>query len=278
MNATTQQLAAAFDAFHASRARTPLAARLYAAAMGEDYPQEIAASSSCDLPLLGLIAARLRMRPGQLLVDAGCGTGGIGLWLGRALALRLHGLDVSPVAITQATARIRHFMTPGRAAFRVASLDDTGLPDRCADGAVCVDALSFAMDRTAAIRELGRILAPGARLAVTRSLRHGALPVWDEQAHAAGLVVEHVDERPDEPAMWARLYRLWIDHSDDLRAELGDAQADSMLTEAHRMLPKLPGRRAVLLTLRRPATHTGAPDPPDKMARPGPSPTERTLQ
>ncbi|MGW2692310.1 class I SAM-dependent methyltransferase [Streptomyces sp. NPDC001296] len=286
MNPTTRtaQLAAAFDALHAARARTPLTGRLYAAAMGEDYPHEIDASSSCDWPLLGLLAARLRMRPGQLLVDAGCGTGGVGLWLARALAVRLQGLDVSPVAITQAIARRRNFVTPGRAAFRVASLDDTGLPDQCADGAVCVDALSFAEDRMDAMRELGRLLAPGARLTLTRALRHGFTPVWEEQVRAAGLVVEHVDERPNEPHVWARLYRLWIDHADELRRDLGDAQAHNMLTEAHRMLPKLPGRRAVLLTLRRPATQPANPDAADKMAHPGPVPgdgrvpSERTPQ
>ncbi|MET8956693.1 class I SAM-dependent methyltransferase [Streptomyces sp. NPDC004533] len=280
----TEQLAAQYDAFHAARARTDLVARLYAEAMGEDYPHEITASSSCDWPLLALLASRLRMRPGRLLVDAGCGTGGIGLWLARALAIRLHGLDLSPEAVEQATARSHHFVPSGRATFRIATLTATGLPDGCAHGAICIDALSAATDRAAALRELGRILAPGARLTITRSQRHGAAPVWDEQAHAAGLIVEHVDERPDEPAMWGRLYKLWIDHAHELRAQLGNDQAHNMLTEAHRVLPKLPGRRAVLLTLRRPATQQANPDAKDKMAHPGPAPgdgrvpSERTPQ
>lgn len=280
-SATT--LADQFDAFHAARARSTLAARLYATAMGDDYPEEVAASSSCDWPLLGLLAARLRLRPGQILVDAGCGTGGAGLWLARALAARLHGFDISPVAAAQTTARSSRFVPAGRAAFRVASLDDTGLPDRSAHGAVCVDALALAADRTAAVRELGRILAPGARLVLTRALRRGTDPLWEEQARAAGLVVEHVDERPAEPAMWARLYRLWIDHADELQRELGDDQAQNMLREAHRMLPALPGRRAVLLTLRRPLAEPAAPEAADTMPRPasaggGHATSERTPQ
>ncbi|MFF0087503.1 hypothetical protein ACFYR1_48860 [Streptomyces canus] len=88
---------------------------------------------------------------------------------------------------------------------------------------------------------------------ITRdAIRQDARPLWEEQARAAGLVVEHVDERPTEPAMWARLYQLWIDRADELRHELGDDQAQNMLHEAHTRLPTLPGRRAVLLTLRRP--------------------------
>lgn len=276
---------AQFDAFHTARARTPLVACLYAAAMGEDYPEEVAASSSCDWPLLGLITMRLRMRPGRLLVDAGCGTGGIGLWLARALAARLIGFDLSPVAVAQATARRDHFVVPaGRAAYRVAELDATGLPDGCADGVVCIDALSLAADRGGAVCELGRLLAPGARLVLTRALRHSAEPVWKDQAHAAGLTLEHVDERPHEPAMWERLYRLWIDHADQIRRELGDVQAERMLAEAHRMLPALPGRRAVLLTLRRPPTVPIQPGVADRMTGPGrpdedgPANSERTPQ
>ncbi|MFE7528028.1 hypothetical protein ACFU7Y_20265 [Kitasatospora sp. NPDC057542] len=73
---------------------------------------------------------------------------------------------------------------------------------------------------------------------------------------AAGLVLEHVDERPGESAMWDRLYGLWNDHEAQLERELGREQAAGMLAEAHRRRPTMAGRRAVLLTLYR------SPDPP----------------
>ncbi|MFE3608358.1 class I SAM-dependent methyltransferase [Streptomyces goshikiensis] len=277
---------AQYDAFHAARARTGLVSRLYAEAMGEAYPAEVAASSSCDWPLLGLMTARLRMQPGRLLVDAGCGTGGIGLWLARALAVRLTGFDLSPVAVAQATERRPHFLGSGasRAMFRVAELEKTGLPGGCADAIVCVDALGRAADKGAAVCELGRVLAPGGRLVMTRSLRRGAEPSWEAQARTAGLVVEHVDERPAEPGGWERLYRLWAVHADELRRELGEVQAQSMLREAHEMLPTLPGRRAVLLTLRRPAAGPAGAATADRMPEPGrrpgdgPASGERTPQ
>lgn len=273
-------LAAQFDDFHTARARTGLVTHLYATAMGEAYPPEVADSSSCDWPLLGLMTARLRMQPGQLLVDAGCGTGGTGLWLARALSVRLVGIDLSPVAIEQAGARRPAFVPNGRATFRVASLDATGLPDGCAHGIVCVDALGFASNRGDAVRELGRVLAPGGRLLLTRALRQSAEPAWEEEARAAGLTVEHVAERPHEPAMWERLYRLWISNADHLRHELGDAQADRMLAEAHNKLPSLPGRRAVLLTLRRPPQEPAPAGAADTMTAPGqhPATSERTPQ
>ncbi|MFJ3310478.1 class I SAM-dependent methyltransferase [Streptomyces sp. NPDC086549] len=257
--------AAAFDTWHTARVGAPLVARLYAEAMGERYPHEVAANSSLDWPLLGLLVARLQMTPGQLLVDAGCGTGGAGLWLARAVSARLVGIDVSAAAIQHATARTDSFVPADRVAFRIAQLEATGLPDGCARAVVCIDALSFAADRTAALRELGRVLAPGGRLALTRALRRDARPDFEAHARAAGLVLEHVDERPDEPATWERVFWLWIRHADALTRELGDAEAQNMLATATRRLPLLPGRRAVLLTLRRP----GADPAADTMTGPG---------
>jgi ubiquinone/menaquinone biosynthesis C-methylase UbiE len=261
------RLSGRFDALHASRAQSPIAARLYAQALGEDYPEQVAASSSCDWALLGLLVTRLRLRPRQLLVDAGCGTGGIGLWLARALDTDLVGLDRSPVAVRQAAARAPHFgMAAPRAVFRAKSLEATGLPDGHAHAAVCVDALGFAADRGAALRELARVLAPGGRLALTRATRRTAEPEWAEAAKAAGLMLEHVDERPGEPAMWDRLYELWNENEAHLARELGKDQAVNMLAEASRRRPTLPGRRAVLLTLRRPPIPPGPAGGPDTMS------------
>jgi len=247
-----QRLQDGYNALHAARSSSQLVAALYGEAMGEGYPGEVAASSSCDWPLLGLLVARLRMRPGQLLVDAGCGTGGVGLWLARALAARLVGIDISSTAVDRAAARADAFVLPGQARFAVGTLEATGLPDGAAHGIICVDAFSWATDQAAALREMRRILCPGGRAVLTRSHRPDTSAPWAGQAKHAGLVVEHVDERPDEPAMWERLYGLWIAHEPQLRRELGDAQAQNMLAEAERTLPTLAGRRAVLVTLQRP--------------------------
>ncbi|WP_406278632.1 hypothetical protein OHT93_37580 [Streptomyces sp. NBC_00191] len=51
------------------------------------------------------------------------------------------------------------------------------------------------------------------------------------EAAGAGFEVEHVQERPEEPQLWGRLYGLWVAHEADLRRELGDAQAEMMLGE-----------------------------------------------
>ncbi|MET7814193.1 class I SAM-dependent methyltransferase [Streptomyces sp. NPDC005395] len=255
-----QLLQTHFDAFHTARAKSPFVSRLYAEALGDAYPAEVAAYSSCDWPLLGTLVGRLCLRPGQVLADLGCGTGGVGLWLARALDVHLLGVDISPAAVRLAEARAARFVSTARAVFTVGTLDATGLPDGQVHGAVCVDALSHATDRDTALHEIHRILAPGGRAVFTRVVRIDACEDWTDRAAGAGLRVEHVDERPDEPSMWHRLYELWLHHEPGLRQELGDAQADNMLREAHRMLPVLNERRALVMTLQRP------PDSPDRVA------------
>ncbi|GAA0611379.1 class I SAM-dependent methyltransferase [Streptomyces crystallinus] len=249
-----QQLREGFDAFYLARSQTRLVSRLHAQALGEVHPAGLNTHSSCDRTLLTTLAKRLDLRRGQLLLDAGCGTGGIGLWLAHTLQTRLIGIDISPVATHLAARRARFLLDPGSAAFYTAPMSRLPFPDQHIHGIVCVDALSFAPDRTEALRELHRVLHPQGRAVITRAVRHDTPATAIEQpVRDAGFELEHLDERPNEPAAWDRLYRLWISHEAALRRVLGDQQAGRMLAEAHRMLPRLSDRRALVLTLCRPS-------------------------
>ncbi|MEU9918908.1 class I SAM-dependent methyltransferase [Streptomyces sp. NPDC051001] len=241
-----------YDAFHAARAHSPIVSQLYAQAMGDAYPTEVAPNSSCDWPLLATLTGRLQLRPDQILADIGCGTGGVGLWLARALNVRLTGIDVSATAIRLATERRKNFVADERTHFAIGSLEHTGLPDASAHGLICIDALFNASDRIAALTEFHRILTPGGRAVHTRTQPPGGRTAIKAQARAAGLTVEHIDTRRDEPELWHRVYQLWIVNEDRLRVELGHDQAEGMLAEARRMLPRLATRKALAVTLRRP--------------------------
>ncbi|MEY9837148.1 class I SAM-dependent methyltransferase [Streptacidiphilus sp. EB103A] len=250
------------DRFHTARAARggdSLTTRLHTEAFGAEYPAEVDPASSCSWRVLGGMVRELRLRPGQTLVDLGCGNGGTGLWLARALNVRLIGVDISPVAVGIAGERAADFVPEGRAEFRTGAFEHTGLPDAFADGAVSMDALPFTTDRTAALRELRRILRPGARFVFTGNrLQPGHpqhrpdRPGWREHAAEAGLEWESAEERPEEPALWERLYDLWELHQDELRAEVGDEATEAMLEEARIVRPLMDRRTPLLITLRRP--------------------------
>lgn len=245
------------DRFHAARAKSGVHTRLAAEAFGAEYPAQVDPSSSCTWSVLAEAVGRLRLRPDDLLIDLGCGRGGTGLWLARAFSARLVGLDFSPVAIEIARARAAEFLPADHAEFRVATFEETGLPDACADGVISMDALPFTPDRDAALRELARILRPGARAVFTvveRLPGHPRYdpqePSWRERITRAGLEVEHEVERPEEPGLWLRLYDLWEQHEAELRAEIGDEATEQVLAEASTARTSINDRRPLLLTVR----------------------------
>lgn len=247
-----------FELLHET-ASHPLLAELYQRAMGDDYPVDVDPSSSCTRSLLGHILEMLALRSGDLLVDLGCGRGGPGLWLARETRARLAGLDFSPTGIALAMCTAERFALQTPVQFRVASFDVTGLPDASADGVISVDALPFAPDRDAALREVRRVLRPGARAVFTaakpaehqRPCPSGA-GGWPDRVAGAGLEIDHDEPRPDVPSFWLRLYQLWEQHEVSLRNEIGDRATDNMLAEAREVAPKLATLQFRAFTVRRP--------------------------
>lgn len=217
-----------FRATHSS----PLLRRLWAEAMGDQYPAEVEPFSSCCWWLLGQVVAGLRLRPGDTLADLGCGRGGPGLWTARALSARLVGVDFSPVALELAASRAGGFLPSDRATFRVGTFEATGLEPHSVHGVLSADALPFAPDRDAALREVRRILVPGGRLVFTGMRRPGLRRTWDQRLTDAGFGIESAAASPIYRGYLRRLYPLIREHADGLRAELGEQVTADLLDEA----------------------------------------------
>jgi ubiquinone/menaquinone biosynthesis C-methylase UbiE len=241
-----------YDAAHRGHDASPLLRRLWSQAMGEEYPAEVEPLSSCSWLVLGHMVAALRVPVGGLLVDLGCGRGGVGLWLARAFGARLVGVDHSAAAVEIARRRAADFGL-GEVEFRRATFDATGLPDDAADGVVSMDALPFADDRVAALRELRRILAPGGRAVITARKRRAGEDGWEALGSAAGLTTEQVLVNPHHDEHWRRLYALWLSHEKELRAEMGDRATDNLIREANEGPSRLGDRPALLLVFGRSA-------------------------
>ncbi|TWP52970.1 class I SAM-dependent methyltransferase [Lentzea tibetensis] len=239
--------ATAYDQVHRTGG-VSLLHELTARAFGTEFVPEIQAFSSCSRRTLDYAASRLALRPGDTLVDLGCGRGGPGLWLARELRVRLIGIDFSAEGIAQARVRREHFGVD--AAFHTGTFDATELPDASVDGVVSVDALPFAPDRAAALAEIRRVLKPGGRLVASV---WETTDSWRPDLESAGLEVEDRTEAPEVFVRMQALYDEWIAHERELRAEVGDDVTDDLVAEARSGQEKFRDRTALLVTARRSA-------------------------
>jgi SAM-dependent methyltransferase len=118
--------------------------------------------------LLTVDLERLRVGPGDLLLDAGCGEGRH-CFGALERGARVVGLDLDRASLRQGGGPLR---ARGRELGRLASVlqaDAFALPfrDGCFDRVICAEVMEHVHDYRAAARELARVLRPGGRLAVT---------------------------------------------------------------------------------------------------------------
>ncbi len=238
-----------FDALHAADG---LFGALNASAFGRHHVAGVDAFGWCSPALLDLTAGHLPL--GGHLVDLGCGRGGPGLHLSGRLGMRLTGVDFSEFALEAAARR-----TPDGQREMVSyvrgDLTETGLGEGCADAVISFNALPYARDRGAALREVGRVLKPGGRAVLTvavNSRQAGrGMTSWRKLVEEAGLTVLDCVAAPAVSRRWSHLYRLWLRHADCLRKSVGPSLGRKLLAEATAMPSILRSHRELVLVLSR---------------------------
>jgi SAM-dependent methyltransferase len=207
--------ATAYDQIHAN----PIHAELAALGPAELTDPRVLGLSSGFLVHDDLVRLLEQLREplraaGQcpLLLDLGCGRGGVGRWLATRLQARLVGLDGSAVAIAQAVA-----LAPmgDLERFVVGDFAVTGLEDGSVAAALSHDALYMAEHPRAALVEAHRVLRHGAVLAFTTYSSVGT--AWEALAGETGFAVERVDDLTER---WRAIMRAKHERRWSLRHEL----------------------------------------------------------
>ena len=149
----------------------------YSAAELAAIPAEANMGLSCGNP-----TAMGSLRPGETVVDLGCG-GGLDVFLAAAKVGptgNAIGIDMTPSMIDRARKNAGHG-PDGRpysnVEFILATIDNTTLPADHADCVISNCVINLAPDKSAVMREIFRILKPGGRLAVSDIALKKPLPV-----------------------------------------------------------------------------------------------------
>jgi SAM-dependent methyltransferase len=147
--------------------------RAIAAAFGYTAEELAAIPAEANLGLsCGNPTAFAGLRPGETVVDLGCGAG-LDVFLAAARVGptgKAIGIDMTPEMIARArqnACRPVNGRVPTNVAFHLATIDQLPLADGSVDCVVSNCVLNLVPDKAAAFREIYRVLRPGGRLAVS---------------------------------------------------------------------------------------------------------------
>lgn len=106
------------------------------------------------------------IKPGDKVLDAGCGVGGSAFWLAKERGTRVDGITISERQLAKAKELAVRLDLSKQTEFYLRDYTKTGFPDESFGVIWAIESVCHATDKSAFLREAYRLLKPGGRVAV----------------------------------------------------------------------------------------------------------------
>ncbi|MFA6198367.1 MAG: methyltransferase domain-containing protein [Patescibacteria group bacterium] len=121
--------------------------------------------SEAQVLMQELVAKNLDLKPGQAVLDAGCGQGVVSTYLAEKYHVNVIGITIVPFEITKSVQRAHKLGVGGNVEYQIMDYSATAFPDGHFDAIYTTETLSHSPDVAKTLREFYRILKPGGRIA-----------------------------------------------------------------------------------------------------------------
>ena len=222
-----------YPAAYASAAHSRLCEWVF----GEDLCQEGMTDMAALKDLLGL----LDLKPGDHVLDLGCGAGVIAAYISDQTGTKVTGLDYAVSAITEA--RERTADKRSRLTFLQGDMNALDLPAQSFDAAISLDTLYWVADIANTLSQVMRTIKPGGQIGIfmLQGLSEGDPPEIleaDKTAPAQALSklnlrYQAYDYTARNAEFWHRIREAATALHDDFEAEGNGFIAASLLREAN---------------------------------------------
>jgi ubiquinone/menaquinone biosynthesis C-methylase UbiE len=248
-----------YDSIYEAISTAPLIEQISREVFTDEHVPGLGSFSFVTLTDLRMLATALKAGPGDRILDVGCGRGGPALWMCQQTGGTVTGVDYSAVGTAHARRRAAALRT-GKAAFITCDATALGLADNSHTAAMSIEALYIVPDQLGALRELARILSPGAPLAFTTwEPRPGArssgpaFVIEDCEAllSQAGFTMQARHSCAESERLELAWYARVLELREKIAADLGTAVAGILIEDATYAPASRAGTRKVLITARR---------------------------
>ncbi len=221
-----------YPAAYASATHSRLCERVF----GMDLCQE----GMVDMAALEDLLARLDLKPGDRLLDLGCGAGVIAEYISDQTGARVTGLDYAAPGIAEAKERTAD--KSSKLTFLQGDMNALDLPAQSFDAAISLDTLYWVADISDTLSQVVRTIKPGGQIGIFMLASRGTDdPPETLEADNTGLgralsklnlACDTYDYTARNVAFWQSVWKAATELRDDFEAEGNGFIAASLIREA----------------------------------------------